>query len=611
LIAFQRGNLSEAEQLIQKAILKNPSMPAFHNNLGQVYRRQGKLDQAIQHYQRAIELNPNYPEAHNNLGSTLYEQGEIGEAIHYCRKATELNPSYAEAHSNLGSALNRGGQMGAAIHHYRLAIELNPKLAEAHNNLGNAFFLQGQVQEARRCYTQAVQLKPQDSLRIKAAMLLPPIYSSKEELQGERERLSKELDQLLEMNLRMEDPVMESGIANFYLVYQGLNDRDIQEKLARLFRRACRAVYQKTAFAPLGKRIKVGFISSHFHNHTIGKLMRGVIANLSRERFEVTVFSIEPRQDFVADSIRLSADRYAQLPNRLEVAAQRLLQENMDILFYPDIGMHPLTYFLAFSRFAPVQCVTWGHPVTTGIDTMDDFISTMDLETPESDNHYTEKLIRLASSPTYYYRPNLPFPMKPRSAFGLPDDKHVYLCPQSLFKFHPDFDLPLSQILREDPQALLVLIAGGQSGWREALMARFLRSLTGLTQQVHFLPYLSEADFLNLNAVTDVVLDTYPFGGGNTTYEALAAGSPVVTLPTDQLRGRISYSLYKKMNLMDCVVQNPEEYAAIALRLGTNEEYRRRVRKEISDRSTGLYEDIGMVRQLESYFIAAIEAAHR
>ena len=102
--------------------------------------------------------------------------------------------------------------------------------------------------------------------------------------------------------------------------------------------------------------------------------------------------------------------------------------------------MEPITYTLAFSRLAPVQCVTWGHPVTTGIPTIDYFISSEALESEESDQHYTERLVRLKTPAIYYYRPETPTSLKDRAAFGLPESGALYMCPQSLFKLHPSFD---------------------------------------------------------------------------------------------------------------------------------------------------------------------------
>src|SRR5207237_1565690 len=133
----------------------------------------------------------------------------------------------------------------------------------------------------------------------------------------------------------------------------------------------------------------------------------------------------------VASAIQKAADRHVALSISLPAARRAIAAEQLDVLFYADLGMDPITYSLAFSRLAPVQCVTWGHPVTSGIPAMDYFISSDLLETEEAAEHYTERLIRLKSLAVCYPRPEPPVPLRPRSHFGLPDEGTLYACPQN------------------------------------------------------------------------------------------------------------------------------------------------------------------------------------
>jgi len=609
LIAFQRQRFGQAENLILQAIGREPNVPEFHCNLGQVYRNQGKLDEAMGCYRKAIELKPDYAEALSHLGGALYELGDVQGAVEHGRRAVEAGPSYAEGHSNLGIALAARGRFESAITHFKRAILLNPSLAEAHHNLGNSLFQLGRVKEARQSYEYALQLRPDDGLRIKMATLLPPIYESEAEIGRYRRKLEAQLNEIAEQMLQIPNPAVQSGMANFYLVYQGQEDRAIQEKLARIYRSAMNPEAPSLAPRSAGKKIGIGFVSRFFHQHTIGKLYRGLIANLDRKRFSTTVFAIEPRQDSIADFVRLSVDRYIPLPNRLDAARQAIADAGLDVLFYTDIGMHPLTYFLAFYRLAPVQCVTWGHPVTTGIETIDYFIASDGMESEGGESRYSEKLIRLNASPAYFYRPELPSPLKDRAGFKFSDDWTLYSCPQSLFKFHPAFDAALAGILRGDPSGRLVLIGGNRENWKDLLTKRFRAAMPDVADRIVFLPFLNERDFLNLLAVSDVVLDTFPFGGGNTSYEAFAVPVPVVTLLTEALPGRITYALYKKMDWMDCVAKDVDDYVRIALRLGTDRDWREAARNELKTRGEAIYEDAEVVRELERFLLETVSIA--
>jgi protein O-GlcNAc transferase len=203
-------------------------------------------------------------------------------------------------------------------------------------------------------------------------------------------------------------------------------------------------------------------------------------------------------------------------------------------------------------------------------------------------------------------RPQLPGPLKPRSAFGISDDLHVYACPQSLFKFHPDFDFLLEGILERDPLGVLVLVEARNAPWTRLLKDRLIRRLPQVHDRVKWLPRLSHDDFLQLCATSDVLLDTPHFNGGNTSYKAFAFGTPIVTLPSEFMRGRMTYGMYRKMDYLDCVAKTPEEYIALAVRLGTEREFRDATRAAILDNCGTLYEDVEVVREIEAFLRTAI-----
>jgi predicted O-linked N-acetylglucosamine transferase (SPINDLY family) len=303
----------------------------------------------------------------------------------------------------------------------------------------------------------------------------------------------------------------------------------------------------------------------------------------------------------------------------MPVARRLVADQQLDVLFYTDIGMDPFTYTLAFSRLAPVQCVTWGHPDTTGLESIDYFLSSELFETEEADEHYSETLVRLQSLPAYCYRPGRePWqssaakptaPSKGRDHFHLPNDCHVYACLQSVFKLHPEFDDILGGILRRDPKAVLVMSEGYYPHWREVLLKRLRVSLADVMNRVRLLGWLKYDDFINLNAISDVLLDPMHFGGGRTSYEALAFGQPIVTLPSRLLRGRMTLAMYKKMQVLDCVAGSPQEYVDIAVKLGCEPDYRATVRSKIQAANDVLYEDKEVVRELESFFEQAVAKA--
>jgi predicted O-linked N-acetylglucosamine transferase (SPINDLY family) len=271
--------------------------------------------------------------------------------------------------------------------------------------------------------------------------------------------------------------------------------------------------------------------------------------------------------------------------------------------------MEPFTYFLAFSRLAPVQCVSFGHPDTTGIPNMDYFVSSSLFEPEHAQDDYSEKLHLIPDAGTlaYYERP-APGDVIPlsRGEAGLPGAAHLYICPQTVFKIHPDFDPILAGILRRDPQGVIVLIEPDIPHHGQLLMERLRTSLGNFAERVIMLPGRRREDFIRLLAACDVMLDTIYFNGMNTNLEAFSVGLPVVTLPSSLQRGRHTQGMYRKMGWTSLVAGSPEQYVDIAVRIATDPDARAEASREILERCGVLYEDADVVRGFESFFRSAL-----
>ena len=638
------GVLDEAVRWYEKALGLDPNHPEALFRLGNLRLKNNDREGAIRCYRKALQVHPRHEAAARNLGATLqdlqrtgeaidcyrqfleqgiasagicfnlgnafFDLGEREKAIAAYRQALALDPRYVNASINLGIALDESGDLDGAAAQYENALAAEPGSAMACRLLGAVRAVQGKPEEATALYGRALALAPDDALRLRLAMLLPAIPASLEDLRRWRERFETGIDRLGDEPIELADPAAEIGGTNFYLGYHGLSNRELHGKVAALYERACPALrwtapHCEDPRPPKGK-IRVGFISRHLYDHSIGKTTRGLVEKLSREQFEVySLFAPPVREDAISKLIRASSDRAVTLPRSLDAARRAVAELELDILFYQDIGMEPFTYFLAFARLAPVQCVSFGHPDTTGIRNMDHFISNDLFETAGAAQHYSERLFLLRDLGTlaYYYRPRTPEVMKRREDFGLPAGANLYLCPQTLFKVHPEFDAVLAGILRADPRARVVLIRSQASNWVELLAARFRRTMPDVAARIIFVPAQDLGGFLNLLAVADVVLDTLHFSGMNSSLESFSVGTPIVTLPTQLQRGRHTAGMYRKMDFTECVAADPDDYVRIAVRLGIGEDYRRYARSEILRRNEVLFEDLRAVREFERFFL--------
>jgi predicted O-linked N-acetylglucosamine transferase (SPINDLY family) len=160
-----------------------------------------------------------------------------------------------------------------------------------------------------------------------------------------------------------------------------------------------------------------------------------------------------------------------------------------------------------------------------------------------------------------------------------------------LIKVHPDMDALFAAILDRDAAGVLVLPGGHRPRLVEDLRARFAVSLSPHAGRVYFLPALSHLDFMNVMALADVSLDTRPFGGGNTSWQAIACGTPVVTWPGWFLRGRYTQALYCLAGATDTVVDSADAYVAMALRLAHDRSFRTAVRARIEAGAARIFAD--------------------
>jgi predicted O-linked N-acetylglucosamine transferase (SPINDLY family) len=399
----------------------------------------------------------------------------------------------------------------------------------------------------------------------------------------------------------------------FFLAYHGIDDTARYRRIAEFFVSSCpdlrfEAPHCRSSGGS-GKRLKVGFISRYLYYHSIGRTTHGVIPRLSRDEFEVYALFVAPFvDDGVSREIRDQADHAVIVPDSLRGAREAIAALELDILFYQDIGMDTLTYFLAFSRLAPAQCVGWGHPVTCGIPTIDFFVSTEGFEPPGGESHYNERLLKLAAvaTPSVYEPRDRTLATLSRSEAGFDESATVYFCAQTLFKLHPDFDAVLAAILRADPKGLVYLLQHKHPSAAERLKARFLRRLPDVADRIRFLPRVpGVAHYYSRLKQADVLLDTLHFGGGNTSLEGFSVGTPIVTLPGAFMRGRHTLSMYRAMGITDCIADSVPHYVELAVRLGTDPAFRRDVASRIEARSPILYEDERVARELEKAFVEA------
>ena len=565
---------------------------------------------------RALSALPTGAKAHAALALARFAGGEKEAAIAGHRRALLLEPADAMEWNDRGVMLKQAGAVCDADCAYGRARAISPKLLPVVKNHAALLFDMTDMEAAASAYDDALRIAPDDAgLAIQRAMTFPTILHSEAEIDVIRADIERRMQAIKCSGMVITDPLKEVGRPNFYLAYHGRNDRGLQTLIAETYLALCPALgfvapHCRAPKLRTGSRLKIGFLSKFFYDHSVKFISEGIIRNLDPALFDVHLISTMAEQDVDIFLPGQGPAGYTRIEEDLFQAQQDIAALELDVLVFGDIGMEPLSYYLGFARLAPVQCVMQGHPVTTGLPHMDYFVCSALQEIDGAEAHYTEMPIRVKDIPLCY--PELPdVPDKPLSAFGLPDDRTLYFCPQTLFKFHPDFDVILKGILEGDPNGMLVLLKDRQEARNQQLEARLSETLGDLTERIHWIGRLQKLDYYALLKQSAVMLDTTHFCGGNTTIQALGLGIPPVTLPADYVRGRMTIGWLKAIDVMELVAETPKDYVRITLACGTDPKWRARVVAKIKATKHVLFENQACVRELEAFFPAACEAALR
>ena len=352
-------------------------------------------------------------------------QDNFVEAIATYQVALDSGCSSANIFFNLGCLLQDRGQVDEAIASYQSAIDAGYSSTDIYFDLGCLFQDKGQIDKAIASYRSSLVCDPQNH-RAKLNLVmaqLPIIYRDQDEIEFKR---SSYQDHLLELAnyYRCTSEAERSAAADlvgatqpFYLAYQGLCDRDLQQTYGSLLHLLMSSRYPKWC-QPLSiktlkekRKIRLGFVSGFFNAHSVWKIpLQGWLDNLDRSEFELFGYFTGSRSDNITKKAAKAFDRFEYNCVSVEEWAEKIVEDNLDVLVFPEFGMDSMTVRIGCLRLAPLQVAFGGHPETSGLPTIDYHLSSDLMEPAQAQSHYTEKLVRLPNLAVCYQH----LPIKPK-----------------------------------------------------------------------------------------------------------------------------------------------------------------------------------------------------
>ncbi|MCA1805974.1 MAG: tetratricopeptide repeat protein, partial [Xanthomonadaceae bacterium] len=480
-----------------------------HLNLGIALRTRKRFEEALAAFQRATELRPDYSEALDALAHAHMALYDWDGAVQVLNRIIARWPGKAEMFNNLGSVYQAMGRNREAIAAYEQALRINPRLAVALNSLGSAYLGQGDFAAAGRCLRQCLEVAPAD-LRARSNRLMLLNYMP--ELEAE-----KVLEEHLEWG-----------------------------------RVATRMIATLPPLAPADpqRRLRIGYLSPDFREHSVASFIEPLLANHDHDRFEVCCYSCLPRPDATTLRLKGYADRWRDIDRLSDADTARLVRDDgIDILvdLVGHTSNHRLGVFAA--RPAPVQLTYLGYPNTTGLATIDYRITDAIADPPGEEAWHSEELLRLDGGFLCYQ----PDPNSPDASPlpALATGQVTFGSFNNFSKLNPAVLELWAQVLQRVPGSRLLLKCPAltDAALREHTAAA-LQALGIGAERLELLGHTpTRAEHLALYARLDIALDTFPYNGTTTTCEALWMGVPVVTLAGRRHAGRVGASLLEAAGL--------------------------------------------------------------
>lgn len=563
---YRAGRLSEADRLVQNHLKHHPVDADAVNLAGLIAHQSGKYETAIRLLQSAIQLNGRDHCYHNNLGAVLKDSGDLKGAVLCFEKALELEPGYVFASYNLGGAYQYMGELSLAKHWYDYTLSQQPDFFLAFCNLVCLYKDMGEVEKAIEGLRIAIKRSPENAVAYSNLLFCLNYMSD-------------------------EDP---QSVFEHHLKWAKRHSRGI-----------LRAAGNYGNNRMPGRRIRVGYVSPDFRSHSVAFFIHPVLSRHHREQFEVFCYADVPRPDEVTQVMKNSADHWRNIDKMPDEQVFKQIQDDrIDILV--DLAGHSSNNRMKLfgGKPAPVQVSYLGYPNTTGLDTMD-YRITDSLADPIgiSDAYHTERLVRLPGGFLCYQPPDpapevseLPFLTNQHITFGSFNNRA---------KVGPKVIAVWSELLRQIPGSRLILKSSALSDaeTRQSLLSSFVQN--GIVEsRIEILSYLPFQEHLNLYHQVDIALDTFPYNGTTTTFEAMWMGVPVITLTGKVHASRVGTSILSRIEFQDGIAASESEYIEKAVKLAGNIDFLKATRKTLRGKmkSSSLMDQEAFVLKLESAY---------
>ena len=621
-ISVQEKNYDLAIDQFRVTLSNEPLQSDALLGVGIAHLMAKRFEQAIDFFGQCIRVHPTHFNAFFNRALAYKEMNLWGPAQDDLLRVIELRGDHLLAKLNLALIYKEQRSMGPAkqllleiTQQDDLNMEANLVLAQLQKDLLN-------TKEAEKIYSKLQQKYPNDRFIqwSKAFLNLPAVFESQAHLGASREAFhacmrSLASDWSKDFSLLANDaPKLVGAHQPYHLAYQPVENKSILSQYGFICSELMAAWAGNFSFQKKPRestsKIKIGIVSDQIRYHSVwNAITKGFVLNLNRDEFEVHIFSLSNTVDEETQIAMRWATQFHQRCGELIDWAQSIAAEDFDYLIYPEIGMHPLTTQLASLRLADRQLVFWGHPETTGLPTLDYFISADLFESGEADLNYSEKLVKLPNLGTHYSALPTQVQAFDLMAHLVNPSQPILICPGNLYKYAPEHDWVWMEIAKRIGPCNLVFFSKNEyweNVFKQRLERIFDQNNMDMKDFVVFLPWVNPGQFKSILSQADLYLDSLGFSGFNTAIQALECGLPVISLKGRFLRASFASGMLTKMGMQEWVAVDEEDYIKKAQDILSNPSLRAQISNQLIDNVGTLLGDMEPVRAFEDFMRFAL-----
>jgi predicted O-linked N-acetylglucosamine transferase (SPINDLY family) len=672
----QAGRYADALNAFRSLIAEQPENAQLQFDLGNTYNALAKPREALACYLKALSLDAELPGLRNNLGITWLDLGEPLKALECFENILAKHPNNANALNNRGTALRDLKQPKSALASYEAALQVAPNHVEALNNHGNQLLELNQPERALRSYQLAYQLAPQFPVTFRnAARSLLSLHRPQEALdllevalkghrhdafawmyKGDALRILQRFeaaiaayDQALSLHPQLDflpglKLYLEMQICNWkhwadkiallkaavlsdqrYTVPMPMlgliDDPALQYRAARIYMQnnapaqarlvASRPDLMRTKATP-NHKIRIAYVSAHFHEHPSGRLMAEIFERHDRNRFEIFALSLGfPAIDAIRTRLAASVDRFIDIASQSDEQSIHLARE-----LKIDIAVDLTGYYdqsrpnLFANRLAPIQVSYLITPGTLGMDYWDYLIADRIVVPEEHYEHFAEKIVQLPGSYfTFDSGQQISTKIYSRQELQLPQNSFVFCCFNSSYKITPEtFDIWM-RVLNQVPGSVLWLF---ESNPTSPINLRNEARARGIDPgRLIFSKVAKIEEHLARQQQADLFLDTWPCNAHTTACDALFSGVPVLTYLGKSFASRVAASMLTALDLTELIADTPQDYEAKAVALARDPGQIADLRSRLQNQrtSSSLFQGKVKAKELEAAY-SAMMARH-